>query len=76
MQIRYPEPVLTKILDAGPRTKKVYKKIQSEMLFVPVGSQQGVGLAFGWKLPSFMIKMAKAKDYMIGNAPKLIEGQA
>jgi len=62
--------------DAGPRTKKIYKKIQSEMLFVPVGSQQGVGLAFGWKLPSFMIKMAKAKDYMIGNAPKLIEGQA
>jgi len=62
--------------DAGPRTKKIYKKIQSEMLFVPVGSQQGVGLAFGWKLPSFAIKMAKAKDYMIGNAPKLIEGQA
>lgn len=64
------------ITDAGPRTKKIYKKIQSEMLFVPVGSQQGVGLAFGWKLPSFAIKMAKAKDYMIGNAPKLIEGQA
>ena len=62
--------------DAGPRTKKIYKKIQSEMLFVPVGSQQGVGLAFGWKVPSFIIKMAKAKDYMIGQAPKLIEGQA
>jgi len=64
------------ITDAGARTKKVYKKIQSEMLFVPVGSQQGVGLAFGWKVPSFIIKQAKAKDYMIGQAPKLIEGQA
>lgn len=62
--------------NAGPRTKKIYKKIGAEMLFVPVGSQQGVGLAFGWKVPSFVIKMAKAKDYMIGNAPKLIEGQA
>lgn len=62
--------------DGGARTNKVYKKIQAEMAFVPVGSQQGVGLAFGWKLPSFVIKMAKAKDYMIGNAPKLIQGQA
>lgn len=64
------------ITDAGARTKKIYKKIQSEMMFVPVGSQQGVGLAFGWKLPSFAITMFKSKDYMIGNAPKLIEGQA
>lgn len=62
--------------EPAPRTKNIYKKIQGEMAFVPVGSQQGVGLAFGWKLPSFMIKMAKAKDFMIGNAPKLIEGQA
>ncbi|KAK5073653.1 hypothetical protein LTR64_007210 [Lithohypha guttulata] len=62
--------------NGGARTNKVYKKIQAEMAFVPVGSQQGVGLAFGWKLPSFVIKMAKAKDYMIGNAPKLIQGQA
>lgn len=32
--------------------------------------------AFGFKMPSFMVKMAKARDYMIGNAPKLIEGNA
>lgn len=63
-------------LEPGPRTKGIYKKITAEMAFVPVGSQQGVGLAFGWKLPSFVIKMAKAKDFMIGQAPKLIEGQA
>lgn len=64
------------LLEPGPRTKAIYKKFTAEMAFVPVGSQQGVGLAFGWKLPSFVIKMAKAKDFMIGNAPKLIEGQA
>ena len=46
------------------------------MAFVPVGSTQGVGLAFGWKIPSFVVKMAKAKDFMKGKAPKLIEGQA
>lgn len=68
--------LLILLTDAGPRTKDIYKKFTSEMAFVPVGAQQGVGLAFGWKVPSFVVKMAKSKDYMIGNAPKLIEGNA
>jgi len=60
----------------GPRTAKIYKKIQSDMQFVPIGSQGGVGIAFGWKLPSFLVKLAKAKDFMIGNAVKTVEGTA
>ncbi|KAL6242597.1 hypothetical protein RBB50_010243 [Rhinocladiella similis] len=60
----------------GPRTKKVYKKITSDMQFVPIGSQGGVGIAFGYKLPSFMVKMAKAKDFMIGRAAQTLEGSA
>ncbi len=60
----------------GPRTAKIYKKVQSDMQFVPVGSQGGVGIAFGWRLPSFLVKMAKAKDFMIGNAVKTVEGTA
>lgn len=62
--------------EPGPRTKNVYKKITSDMQFVPIGSQQGVGIAFGWKLPSFAVRMAKSKDFMIGNAVKYIEGTA
>lgn len=50
--------------------------MKGEIQIVPVGSTQGVGTAFGWGLPSFMVKMVKAKDFMIGQAPKLIEGQA
>jgi len=60
----------------GPRTNKVYKKITSDMQFVPIGSQGGVGIAFGWKVPSFLVKMAKSKDFMIGNALKTVEGTA
>ena len=60
--------------EPGKRTKNVYKKIQSDMQFVPVGSTGGVGVVFGWKIPSFLVKMAKSKDFMIGNVPKLIEG--
>jgi NADH dehydrogenase FAD-containing subunit len=64
--LTFPEP--------GPRTKKIYKKIQSDMQFVPIGKSQGVGVVFGYKIPSFMVKMAKSKDFMIGNAPKLVQG--
>lgn len=46
------------------------------MQFVPIGPTQGVGVAFGWKVPSFAVKMAKAKDFMIGNLPKYLEGTA
>lgn len=65
-QLTVPEP--------GPRTKKIYKKLQSDMQFVPIGKTQGVGVVFGYKIPSFMVKMAKSKDFMIGNAPKLVQG--
>lgn len=33
---------------------------------VPIGRNQGVGAFNGWKLPTFAVKMAKGKDYMIG----------
>lgn len=62
--------------EPGPRTKNVYKKITSDMMFVPIGPTQGVGAAFGWALPSFIIKFAKSKDFMIGRAMKTVEGTA
>ena len=68
--------IIANISIGGPRTAKVYKKITSDMQFVPIGSQGGVGIAFGWKLPSFMVKMVKSKDFMIGNAVKTVEGTA
>jgi apoptosis-inducing factor 2 len=46
------------------------------MCFVPIGSTQGVGIAMGWKVPSFAVRMAKAKDFMIGNASKVAAGTA
>jgi apoptosis-inducing factor 2 len=44
------------------------------MQFVPIGASQGVGIAFGWKLPSFAVKFAKSKDFMIGNLDKVLAG--
>ena len=56
-------------------TRKIfYKKIQSDTQLVPIGSKQGVGIAFGWKLPSFAVVAAKSKDYLVSFAPKLVDG--
>jgi len=60
----------------GPRTKNVYKKIASDMMFVPIGPNQGVGVAFGWGVPSFIVKFAKGKDFMIGKALATVQGTA
>lgn len=46
------------------------------MQFVPIGPTQGVGIAFGWRLPSFVVKMVKSKEFFINDAPKLIQGTA
>lgn len=59
----------------GSGTRKIfYKKVQSDTQFVPIGAKQGVGIGFGWKMPSFVVVMVKSKDYMISNAPKLVDG--
>lgn len=44
------------------------------MQVVPLGKSQGVGVVFGYEISSFMVKIAKSKDFMIGNAPKLFQG--
>jgi apoptosis-inducing factor 2 len=56
------------------KQKTVYKKIQSDIQFVPLGPKQGVGVAFGWKVPSFVVVMVKSKDFLIKNAPKIVDG--
>jgi apoptosis-inducing factor 2 len=59
--------------ESGTR-KILYKKMQSDTQIVPIGAKQGVGIGFGWKLPSFAVVMAKSKDFMVPNAPKVVEG--
>ncbi|KIV85127.1 hypothetical protein PV11_00862 [Exophiala sideris] len=83
MDVRFAKPAIVESIKSdlqgqapGPRTKNIYKKFQSDMQIVPVGSQGGVGVLFGWKAPSFIVKVAKAKDFMIGQAVKVVEGTA
>lgn len=46
-----------------------YKTPTSATIAVPVGKDGGIGVAFGWSLPSFLVKQLKAKDYMMSHQP-------
>ncbi|GAA99566.1 uncharacterized protein L969DRAFT_86824 [Mixia osmundae IAM 14324] len=46
----------------GGKAPKPYKGPMNMML-VPIGPNGGVGHAFGWNMPSFLVKQAKAKGF-------------
>ena len=42
-----------------------------ETQFVPIGPNYGVGAAFGWWIPSAVVKMLKSKNMFFPNAIKV-----
>ncbi|KAF2862682.1 FAD/NAD(P)-binding domain-containing protein [Piedraia hortae CBS 480.64] len=63
--------------DAGVSTvpERTYLRQDSETQFVPIGPKTGVAAYNGWKIPGFMVGLAKGKDYMIGRIPEITEGR-
>jgi apoptosis-inducing factor 2 len=55
--------------------EKKYKQIQSDMQFVPVGPKGGVGVIFGWRVPSFFVWLLKSRTFGIEKAPALATGE-
>ena len=51
---------------------KPYSPIKTTII-VPISRNGGIGLAFGWSVPSFLVKFLKSKDFMI---PKAGDGLA
>lgn len=48
---------------------KSYSRLKPTLL-VPISQEGGVGVAFGWNVPNFLVKFLKSKDFMIPNAGK------
>ena len=62
---------------SGKQKMKPYKPFTTkETQVVPVGPDQGVGAAFGWWLPSMVVKMVKSKTFMFDQALKTVMGTA
>lgn len=69
--------ILAELDVSGKHKMKPYKPLTTkEMQLVPVGPEQGVGAAFGWWMPSMLVKMAKSKTFMFDQANKTVMGTA
>ncbi|KAF3070035.1 Apoptosis-inducing factor 2 [Trichoderma lentiforme] len=58
----------------APLAEKVYKQDPGDFQFVPIGPKGGVGTAFGWSVPSFMIWLAKSRTFFVEKVPANIAG--
>ena len=78
MFVHFGTPVLVGNMVAdlsGKGKAKEYKPMTTkDMQIVPLGPQEGTGAIFGWKIPSFMVKMIKGKDMMISKAMETVMG--
>lgn len=42
---------------------------------VPIGPKGGVGALFGWRIPSLMVRLIKARTFFVEMAPGAVEGK-
>ncbi|SCU87736.1 LAME_0D11276g1_1 [Lachancea meyersii CBS 8951] len=54
----------------GVSGKKRAIKKPKDMGLVPISRDGGVGIIFGWKAPSWLVRMIKSRDFMIGRGAK------
>lgn len=63
----------------GSRTAGVLKqkefKPMKDTIIIPIGTNGGVGQIFGWQVPSWLVKMAKAKTYFVEMVDPLVSGE-
>ena len=74
-----PTVVNNMLVDLGSSKRKLkpYAPVTTkEMQFVPIGPEKGVGAAFGWWVPSPVVKMVKSKTFMFDQAQKTVMGTA
>lgn len=46
---------------------KPYQK-PKQTTVIPISEKGGVGLFYGWQVPSFLVRLLKGRDYMLGRA--------
>lgn len=60
--------VIKKIILGKDATLKKYNPDHAVTTIIPIGRNGGVGVIFGWSLPTFFVKRIKSKDFMISKA--------
>jgi apoptosis-inducing factor 2 len=57
------------------KTKYRAYEAESRVSQLVVIGKKGVGLAFGWKIPSFLVWLIKGRDYWLGMTPPMWNGK-
>ncbi|KAK1754055.1 amid-like mitochondrial oxidoreductase [Echria macrotheca] len=71
-------PVLGSVMKRdllGTGEEREFREDMRKSQFVPVGRSKGVGLAMGWKVPSFIVWLVKGRDYWLWTTPALWSGK-
>jgi NADH dehydrogenase FAD-containing subunit len=64
-------------IDGGAVLKeKKYKQIQADMGAIPIGPKGGVGVIYGWRVPSWLVWLLKSRNFMMDKSPGLATGEA
>lgn len=58
----------------APLKQKTFKNKMAGTLLVPIGPGGGVGQVVGWGVPSFLVKVAKAKGFLVDMAEPAVTG--
>lgn len=54
--------------------EKIYKQIEADMQIVPIGPMGGVGVIFGWSVPSWLVWLVKSRTFMMDKSAGLATG--
>lgn len=60
---------------ASAATQKIHKQSRTTTQLVPIGPNGGVGLLFGWRVPSWFVWLIKARTYFFEKAEALVMGK-
>ena len=73
-------PLCASILeDLSPAPKpaaKPFKQTKAPTQVVPIGPKGGVGILFGWRIPSFFVWLIKGRTYFIEKSVGTVKGAA
>lgn len=56
--------------------EKKYKQITASMGVVPIGPKGGVGVIFGWRVPSWFVWLMKSRTFMLEKAAGIASGDS
>jgi hypothetical protein len=43
---------------------------------IPIGPKGGVGVIYGWRVPSWLVWLLKSRNFMMDKSPGLATGEA